>query len=109
MLAMMGSEVAVWWPLLFMFLFVMAMGRMTRRRGCRGINWWRDGYPNRYYDQPPYTESQPPPSIPQRQMPTVDPVEIVRERYARGEIDHEEMDKYLERLLRSDKKRDAGV
>ncbi len=31
-----------------------------------------------------------------------DPLEVVRERYARGEIDHEELEQYLSNLLRSE-------
>jgi uncharacterized membrane protein len=107
-LVMMGSETALWWPLLFMLILVMTMRVVARRRGCGGT--WRRDYSNRYYGQPPYMDAPPPPpTVPQGRVTSVDPVEIVRERYARGEIDHEEMDKYLERLLRSDKKRDAGV
>ena len=34
---------------------------------------------------------------------TADPLEIVRERYARGEIDHDELDRYLDHLLTSER------
>ena len=32
-----------------------------------------------------------------------DPLEIVRERYARGEIDHDELERYLDHLLTSER------
>ena len=32
-----------------------------------------------------------------------DPLEIVRERYARGEIDHDELERYLDNLLTSER------
>jgi uncharacterized membrane protein len=32
-----------------------------------------------------------------------DPLEIVRERYARGEIDHDELERYLDHLLASER------
>ncbi len=37
-----------------------------------------------------------------------DPLEIVRERYARGEIDHDELERYLDNLLTSERPRRAA-
>lgn len=36
---------------------------------------------------------------------TADPIQLVRERYARGEIDHDEMERYLDNLLNTHKPR----
>ena len=38
-----------------------------------------------------------------------DPLEIVRERYARGEIDHDELERYLDHLLTSERPRRAAA
>ena len=38
-----------------------------------------------------------------------DPLEIVRERYARGEIDHDELERYLDNLLTSERPRRAAA
>ncbi|MDA8354792.1 MAG: hypothetical protein M0Z95_00460 [Actinomycetota bacterium] len=38
-----------------------------------------------------------------------DPLEIVRERYARGEIDHDELERYLDHLLTSEQPRRAAA
>ena len=37
-----------------------------------------------------------------------DPLAVLRERYARGEIGHEEFDRYLDRLIRTEPGRQPG-
>jgi hypothetical protein len=44
-----------------------------------------------------------PPSGLEAPKAAADPLEIVRERYARGEIDHNELERYLDHLLRSER------
>ncbi len=58
-------------------------GRRAMGRGCMGQARIRGG---------------PAPGL-EAPKPAPDPLEIVRERYARGEIDHDELERYLDNLV----------
>lgn len=94
---MMGwSGPGPWWPLMIVMPLVMLAGFAF-------LAWMVDGMPGfgprsarrRHRDvQPPADR----PGGGSRE----DPLAVVRERYARGEIGHDELDRYLDRLLRTD-------
>lgn len=90
---MMGwSGPGAWWPLMIVMPLVMLAGFAVLAWMVSGMLGVRSRRPR---------DVQPPVSRPESTA-REDPLAVVRERYARGEIGHEELDRYLDRLLRTD-------
>ena len=92
-----GSGPGLWWPLMMLMPLVMVAGLVFAAWMLGGVlglgpRATRGGRRGR---QPLRPGSQEGGTL-------EDPLSVVRERYARGEISHDELDSYLDTLLRTD-------
>ncbi|HUY50705.1 MAG TPA: hypothetical protein VMV92_34200 [Streptosporangiaceae bacterium] len=88
-----GSGPGLWWPLMMLMPLVMVAGVVFAAWMLGGVLGFgpratRGSQPLRPGSQEGGTPE--------------DPLAVVRERYARGEISHDELDSYLDTLLRTD-------
>ncbi len=84
-----------WWPLMIVMPLVMVgIGIVMMLVVTRGRSGRRDGWPS----------GQRAPAEPSRELPKPreDPLAILRERWARGEIDMEEFERRLDQLVRTE-------
>lgn len=94
---MMGwSGPSAWWPLMIVMPLVMLAGFVFLAWMVGGMLGVGPRSARRaHHDLQPQADRQ-------ESGGREDPLAVMRERYARGEIGHEEMDRYLDRLLRTD-------
>ncbi len=87
-----------WWPLMMVMPLVMvSIGVVMMLVVTRGRSGRRDGWLSSLGGHRALAE--PTPELPQ---PREDPLAILRERWARGEIDMEEFERRLDQLVRTE-------
>lgn len=86
----------VWWPLIVVMPLLIAGVTMVivMTRGRNGGGLFRGSRPHRSLREQERVHDQ--------GRAGEDPLAVLRERYARGEIGHDEFDRYLDRLIRTE-------